>query len=42
MVCNGVLPIDNMKDYLSPIDLLVDRIPKVYMINMITIVIDSV
>lgn len=28
MVCNGVLPIDNIKDYLSPIDLLCDRIPK--------------
>jgi len=29
MVCNGVLPIDNIKDYLSPIDLIVERIPKI-------------
>jgi len=29
MVCNGVLPIDNMKDYLSPVDVLAMRIPKV-------------
>jgi large subunit GTPase 1 len=29
MVCNGVLPIDNIKDYLTPIDLLIERIPKV-------------
>jgi large subunit GTPase 1 len=26
MVLNGVLPIDNIKDYLSPIDLLASRI----------------
>ncbi|CAD8094879.1 unnamed protein product [Paramecium primaurelia] len=29
MVCNGVLPIDNIKDYLSPMDLLAERIPKI-------------
>jgi len=29
MVCNGVLPIDNIKDYLSPVDLLCERIPKI-------------
>lgn len=29
MVCNGVLPIDNMKDYLSPVDVLAMRIPKI-------------
>lgn len=29
MVCNGVLPIDNIKDYLSPMDLLTQRIPKI-------------
>lgn len=29
MVCNGVLPIDNIKDYLSPMDLLSQRIPKI-------------
>lgn len=29
MVCNGVLPIDRLKDYQSPIELLCKRIPKV-------------
>lgn len=29
MVCNGVLPIDKIRDYLSPIDCLVTRIPKI-------------
>jgi large subunit GTPase 1 len=29
MVCNGILPIDNMKDHLSPMDVLASRIPKV-------------
>lgn len=29
MVCNGVLPIDRLIDYLSPIDLLAERIPVV-------------
>jgi len=28
MVCNGVLPIDNIRDYLSPTQFLVERIPK--------------
>lgn len=28
MMCNGVLPIDTMKDYLSPIALIINRIPK--------------
>eukprot|EP00834_Sanchytrium_tribonematis_P004439 NODE_219_length_12440_cov_2.445588.p3 type:complete len:487 gc:universal NODE_219_length_12440_cov_2.445588:11706-10246(-) len=27
MVCNGILPIDNLKDYLSPCALIVNRIP---------------
>ena len=27
MVVNGVLPIDKIKDYLSPMDLLAQRIP---------------
>jgi large subunit GTPase 1 len=29
MVCNGVLPIDKIRDYLSPIDCLVSRIPRI-------------
>lgn len=29
MVCNGVLPIDNIRDYLTPVDLLCNRIPKI-------------
>lgn len=29
MVCNGVMPIDKLKDYLSPVDLLASRIPKI-------------
>lgn len=28
MVCNGVMPIDKLKDYLGPVDLLCSRIPK--------------
>lgn len=28
MVCNGVIPIDKIKDYLGPMDLLASRIPK--------------
>lgn len=29
MVCNGVLPIDKLKDYISPVDLMCSRIPRV-------------
>jgi len=28
-VCNGVLPIDKLKDYVSPADLITSRIPKI-------------
>lgn len=28
MLCCGVLPIDQMRDYISPIDLVIQRIPK--------------
>lgn len=28
MACNGVLPIDNLKDYMSPIEVLAGKIPK--------------
>lgn len=28
-MCNGVLPIDKIRDYLSPIDVLAERIPKI-------------
>lgn len=29
MVCNGVMPIDKLKDYLGPVDLLCTRVPKI-------------
>lgn len=28
MVCNGVLPIDNLKDYIGPVEVLCDKVPK--------------
>ena len=28
MVCNGVLPIDTIKDYISPVDLICERVEK--------------
>jgi large subunit GTPase 1 len=28
MVCNGVLPIDKLRDFLGPLDLLSERVPK--------------
>jgi large subunit GTPase 1 len=28
MMCCGVLPIDTMKDYISPVSLIVHRVPK--------------
>ena len=34
MVCNGVLPIDNIKDYLSPMDLLTQRITKIVFVTL--------
>lgn len=29
MVCNGVIPVDKIKDYLTPINLLCSRVPKI-------------
>lgn len=40
MVCNGVLPIDNLKDYLSPVELLSKRIDKKIFENLYHIKID--
>ncbi|KAL4446500.1 hypothetical protein ABPG74_001241 [Tetrahymena malaccensis] len=40
MVCNGVMPIDKLKDYLSPVDLLCSRIPKIVLEKLYKIKID--
>lgn len=41
MVCNGVLPIDNIKDYLSPVDLLCERIPKIVLEKLYGVTIEK-
>lgn len=42
LVCNGVLPIDKIKDYLTPMDLLAERIPKVVFNQLYSISLDKV
>jgi len=42
LVCNGVLPIDRIKDYLTPMDLLAERIPKVVWNKLYSICLDKV
>lgn len=37
MVCNGVLPIDRLTDYYSPIDLLCERIPTIVFEKLYTL-----
>lgn len=40
MVCNGVMPIDKIKDYLSPVDLFCSRIPKIVLEKIYKVKID--
>jgi large subunit GTPase 1 len=40
MVCNGVMPIDKIKDYLGPVDLFCSRIPKIVLEKIYKVKID--
>jgi len=46
MICNGVLPVDNLKDWISPIEYVTKKIPKtvmnyVYKLNLVTEKVDQ-
>ncbi|KTW26805.1 uncharacterized protein T551_03267 [Pneumocystis jirovecii RU7] len=41
LVCNGILPIDQLQDYMSPLSLIVERIPKYVLESIYGIVIKT-